>query len=295
MSIYGCIEAGGTKFVCAWGSGPEDLSPLEIIPTTQPQETLDRVFAYFHQVMDTVPLAGIGIGAFGPLDLHADSPKYGFITSTPKTSWINTNIKGIIQDKLRLPIILDTDVNAAVLGEYTWGAGLGLETLVYITVGTGIGMGGIVAGNRMHGLQHPEAGHIFIPHDRQADPFIGCCPYHGDCLEGLASGSALRQRWGQPAEELPVNHPAWAMESLYLAYLVCNIVLTISPQRIILGGGVMRQTTLLPLIRLETRHLLANYIDLPALQEGLDDYITAPGLEDRAGILGALALARLGG
>ena len=292
--MYGGIEAGGTKFVCAVGSGPEDLRGETRFPTTTPEETLNRAIAFFRQQQATLdePLTAIGVAAFGPLDPDPDSPTFGFITTTPKPGWANTDFAGVIRRALRLPVGFDTDVNGAALAEQRWGAAQGLDTFVYLTIGTGIGGGGMAAGRLLHGLLHPEMGHLRVPHDRQADPFPGSCPFHGDCLEGLASGPALEQRWGRQAETLPPDHPAWALEARYLALGLVNIILTLAPQRIILGGGVMQQPLLFPLVRREVQKLLNGYIHAPEILERIDNYIVPPALGNRAGVLGAIALAQ---
>ncbi len=286
---YGAIEAGGTKFVCAVGTSPDDLRDLQRIPTASPQQTLDQVVSYLRAHL---PLQAVGIASFGPIDLKPDSPTFGYITSTPKPGWRDTDLRGTIQRALGVPVGFDTDVNAAALGEQRWGAAQRLDTFIYLTIGTGIGGGGMIAGQLMHGLVHPEMGHIRIPHDWQTDPFPGVCPFHGDCFEGLASGPALEQRWGQRGEDLPSDHPAWALESNYIALALHNFVCTLSPERIILGGGAMQHAALFPLIRNQFRRLLNHYVQAPAITTGIDDYIVPPGLGNRAGVLGAIALAQ---
>jgi len=291
--LYGGIEAGGTKFVCAVGSGPGELAAEARFPTTTAAETLPATIEFFRtQQARLGPLAAIGVGSFGPLDPQPGSPTYGFITSTPKPGWKDADIVGPLTRAFGLPVGFDTDVNAAALGEGLWGAGQGLDNLVYITVGTGIGGGGLVGGRTIHGMLHPEMGHMLVPHDRQADPFAGGCPYHGDCFEGLANGPAMALRWGQPAETLPADHPAWPLEAHYLALGLVNIIVTLSPQRIVLGGGVMSQAQLFPLIRAEVKRLLNGYIQTPWVNTQLDAYIVPPGLGARAGVLGAIALAQ---
>lgn len=282
---YGGVEAGGTKWVCAIGTGPDDLHALEIFPTTTPAETLARAVEFFAQ---NGGVSAVGFGSFGPIDLRA-----GRVTTTPKPGWANTDVVSVLHDALGVPVAFDTDVNAAALGEGRWGAAIGLDTFCYFTVGTGIG-GGVMAGGRLvHGLLHPEVGHMLIPHDRTRDPFAGACPYHGDCFEGLASGSAIAQRWGNPSDELGGRPEVWELEAEYLALGVANVICILSPQRVILGGGVMKQPSLLPLIRTRTRELLNGYIAAPELSDGLDEYIVGPALGDRAGVLGAIELARL--
>lgn len=288
MGDYGAIEAGGTKFVCAVGSGPEDLEEVRF-PTTTPAETIARAIDFFESRPD-VPEA-IGIGSFGPIDPDPSSPTYGFITTTPKPGWAHADLVGPLREALGRPVAFDTDVNAAAVGEHRWGAAQGLDTFVYLTIGTGIGGGGMVGGQMMHGLVHPEMGHFRLPRDPARDPYEGHCPYHGDCLEGLASGPAIAARWGLPAEDLPPDHPAWALQAHYLAQAIATLVCVLSPQRIIMGGGVMGQSFLFPRIREEVQTLLNGYVQTPAILEEIDRYIVPPGLGARAGILGALALA----
>lgn len=291
--MYGGIEAGGTKFVCAVGTGPDDLRAESRFPTTAPDETLSRVVEFFRQQQANYgELAGVGIASFGPVDLRRDSPTFGCITSTPKPGWSWTELAGVIGRALGVPVAFDTDVNGAALGEHRWGAARGLEDFVYLTVGTGIGGGGMSGGRLMHGLVHPEMGHIRIPHDFRRDPFPGHCPFHGDCLEGLAAGPAIAARWGRPADELPADHPAWELQAHYLALAVVNFICTLSPQRIIVGGGVMQQPRLLPAIRDHVLELLAGYVQSPAVTESIDAFIVEPELGERAGILGAIALAQ---
>ena len=291
MPLWGGIEAGGTKFVCAVGTGPDDLRAEVRFPTTTPEETIGRAIQFFQQQRKE-PLTAIGIASFGPVDLNPDSPTFGYITDTPKSEWAHTDLAGRIRRALGVPVGFDTDVNVAALGEYRWGAAQGLDTFIYLTIGTGIGGGGMVNGKLMHGLVHPEMGHIRIPHDRDRDPYPGSCPYHGDCLEGLAAGPALEERWGQRGETLPTDHPAWPLEADYLAFGLVNIICILSPQRIIIGGGVMQQPQLFPLVRRRVQELLNNYLPVPAILDHIDDYIVPPGLGDQAGVLGAMALAQ---
>ncbi len=264
------------------------------IPTTGPAETIGRAINFFkEQENNHGPLNALGVAAFGPLDPVPGSPKYGYITTTPKPGWNNTDFIGTLTEEFNLPVGFDTDVNGAALAEYLWGAANDLTAFIYLTVGTGIGGGLVFKGQIHHGLMHPEIGHIFIPHNWQNDPFPGSCPYHGDCLEGLASGLAIKERWGQPGSELSENHPAWQLEAKYLALALCNLILTISPERIIIGGGIMRQPCLLPLIRKKVQVMLNRYNIIGERQEQIASYIVAPLLGDMAGVLGALALAEL--
>lgn len=234
----------------------------------------------------------MGIASFGPLDLNPDSPTYGYLTTTPKPDWANTDIISPFKEAFNLPVGFDTDVNGAALGEARWGAAQGISDFIYLTIGTGIGGGGMVNNSLIHGLVHPEMGHLRIPHDWEVDPFPGICPYHGDCLEGLSTGPAIEARWGMKGEQLPADHPAWELEARYLALGLVNLICSLSPKRIILGGGVMEQEQLFPLIRQGVQELLNNYILAEDIQQNIDDYIIPPGLGNQSGILGAIALAR---
>ena len=291
MEYYGGIEAGGTKFVCMVGSGPQDIRAEVRFPTTSPAETVDRAVAFFKQQAQGVNLVAMGVGSFGPVDLDPASPTFGYITNTAKPGWANTNIVGMLQAELGLPVAVDTDVNVAAFGEYRWGAAQALDPILYLTIGTGIGGGAICGGKPLHGLMHPEMGHMPIPHDRNLDPFPGVCPFHGDCLEGLASGPAMNKRWGQPAETLPDDHPAWDIEAHHLAPALANLILIYSPHRIVLGGGVMQREKLFPLVRGKTQRFLNGYIQSPQIIEDIDQYIVPPALGNRVGVLGAIALA----
>jgi fructokinase len=275
--------------VCGVGTGPDDLQ-LTTVPTTSPQTTIDQIIAFFRDQAGR-ELSAVGVGAFGPVDLHPESPTFGFITSTPKVGWQQYDLAWTLYRALQVPIGFDTDVNAAAAGEARWGAGRGLPNFLYLTVGTGIGGGALVNGEVIHGLLHPEMGHIRIPHDLGADPFPGSCPYHKDCLEGLASGPAMQARWGKRAQELPADHPAWALEAHYLALGLATWVCTVSPERILLGGGVMQQASLFPMIRQELLRLLNGYIDAKPLLNEIDSYVAPPELGTRAGVLGAMVLA----
>ena len=275
--------------MCGVGTGPDDLQ-LTTVPTTSPQATIDQIIAFFRDQAGR-ELSAVGVGSFGPVDLHPESPTFGFITSTPKVGWQQYDLAWTLYRALQVPIGFDTDVNAAAAGEARWGAGRGLPNFLYLTVGTGIGGGALVNGEVIHGLLHPEMGHIRIPHDLGADPFPGSCPYNKDCLEGLASGPAMQARWGQRAQDLPADHPAWALEAHYLALGLATWVCTVSPERILLGGGVMQQASLFPMIRQELLRLLNGYIDAKPLLNEIDSYVAPPELGSRAGVLGAMVLA----
>ena len=291
MPVYGGIEAGGTKFVCAVGTGPDDLRAETRFPTTTPEETIGRAIAFFEEQTQEDPLEAIGISSFGPVDPNEGSPTFGYITTTPKPGWTDTDFAGRIGRALGVPVGFDTDVNGAALGEHCWGGGQGLDTFIYLTVGTGIGGGGLVNGGPMHGLIHPEMGHVRLPRHPD-DAFPGVCPYHGDCLEGMATGPAMEARWGQRAETLTSDHPAWEMEAHYLAFGLVNFICTLSPQRILMGGGVMEQRHLFPMIRHKVQALLNGYVASPTILERIDGYILPPKLGNRAGVLGAIALAQ---
>ena len=289
--LFGGIEAGGTKWICAVGTGPEDIRERARIETTTPEVTLRAVLEFFRQTQERHGgLTALGIACFGPVDLRQDSPTWGFVTETPKPGWAGTDVAPFLSRELDLPVAFDTDVNGAALGELTWGAGRGLESLVYVTVGTGIGGGLIVGGEPVHGLVHPELGHVFLPRHPD-DTFAGICPFHGDCLEGLASGPAIEKRWGRPAPELPEDHPAWDMEAFYLGTLAANLTLTVSPQRIIFGGGVNEAPGLLHRARQRLVAALASYVQSPALTDGAETFLVSPELGAAAGICGAFELA----
>lgn len=298
-SLYGAIEAGGTKFVCAVGNHPDDLkneTNQTEFETTTPVETIDQAIKFFKEQEQRYgkPLSAIGIGSFGPIDLNRDSDTYGYITSTPKPNWANTDFVGVIKREFNIPIGFDTDVNAAALGEHVWGAVQGLSDFIYLTIGTGIGGGGMVNGKLMHGLIHPEMGHIFIPRDPK-DGYEGKCWFHQHrCLEGLASGPAISERWKvESATLLEATHEAWDLEAHYLALGLVNYICTLSPQRIILGGGVMAQEQLLPLIHNKVKAMLNGYIQAAEIVDNIQHYIVLPGRGNRAGVIGALELARL--
>src|SRR5579875_208818 len=287
-ALFGGLETGGSWCVCALGTGPEHILAREQLPTTTPLETLARIVGFFQAA--EAP-AAIGVGAFGPVDLHTSSPHWGEVTRTPKPGWSNAVIGPVLQRELGVPVRFDTDVAAAAIGEHRWGAGAGSDALCYMTVGTGVGVGLLLGGRPWHGIVHPEVGHMRVPHDLLVDPFPGTCPYHGDCLEGLTCGPALEQRWGRPAEQLEEDHPAWELEAGYIAAALANIVFTVGPDRIIVGGGVLGQATLLPRIRRRLRELLGGYLQTPVLDPGLERYVVAPALGDDAGVLGAIAMA----
>lgn len=288
---FGAIEAGGTKFVCAVGSSPQDIGPLERIPTTTPDETMAKVRAYFEtQIERGGPLQAIGIASFGPAGVHPGSPEWGMILSTPKQGWSNTSLVQPLTQAFGVPVGFDTDVNGAALAEHRWGASMGANVSTYVTVGTGIGGGTVANGHLIHGVCHPELGHFFPRRHAEDVLFPGVCPFHGDCLEGLASGPAIAARWGVSLSQLPSNHIAHDVIAYYLGQMVVNLQAVLSPRCIILGGGVSQTPGLLKEIGFAAKRLGNGYFTAPKDTERL---ISAPGLGVRSGILGAVLLAEL--
>lgn len=288
--LFGAIEAGGTKFVCAVGTGPDDLV-IQRFPTTTPEETIAKSVDFFTLQTDVQDLSAIGIASFGPVDPDASSATYGYITSTPKPGWANTNFVGMMKDALNVPIHFDSDTNGAALGEHRWGAGKGISDFIYLTIGTGFGGGAMANGELVHGMMHPEMGHIHIP-KRADDNYEGFCPFHGNrCIEGLAAGPAIEGRWGKRGESLERDHEAWELEAHYISLALVNYICTLSPKRLILGGGVMEQQQLFPMIRNKVAKMLNGYIRSPSILEKMDEYIVPPAFGNRAGIVGAMALA----
>ncbi len=299
MALYGAVEGGGTKFVCAVGSGPSDRLASARIPTTTPGETLPRVRRFLLDAAEQAgqPLTAIGIATFGPIELDRQSPRYGYMLPTPKPGWSGAPVVAAITAGLDVPVAVDTDVNGAALAEYRWGAAQGYDPALYVTVGTGIGGGVIIGGAPLHGLLHPEMGHIAVPRARDAagnrDEFAGICPFHGDCMEGMASGEALAARVGRSADDLAPDDPVWELEAHYLAAGLAQHVLVLSPQRIVLGGGVLQQQHLLPRIHAALRAQLRSYIARPQVDADVSSYVVAPHFGDEAGLAGAFALAML--
>lgn len=281
--MLGAIEAGGTKFVLAVSDDEFNIIERQSIPTTTPEETFEKVFEFF----DQYDVSAIGIGSFGPIDVNIKSETYGYITSTPKTAWEHTDFIGVMKERYSVPMGWTTDVNAAALGELTYGAAKGKESCLYLTVGTGVGGGAVIKGEPVEGFGHPEMGHILV-RKHPEDQFEGHCPYHGDCLEGLAAGPAIEKRYGKKAQELADTEEVWEIEAYYLAQALMSYTLTLSPEKIILGGGVMKQTQLFPLIRDEFTRLMNDYVQTPDMEE----YIVSPQLKDDAGITGCLILAQ---
>lgn len=293
-SLYGAVEAGGTKFVCAVGEPGGRLLAQASFPTTTPEETLAHVADFFAQAKaQHGGIGAVGIGSFGPVHVRPGSPQYGRIARTPKLRWEGVDMLGEITRGAGAPGAIDTDVNIALLGEVRHGAGVGQDDVVYVTVGTGIGAGLLANGRLVYGFAHPEVGHIHVPKLTEDAGFAGVCAFHADrCVEGLASGPALRERWGVGAESLPPEHPAWTMQARYLAALCVNLLVVSAPRRIILGGGVMGQAHLFPRVRDALRELLNGYFDFAAYGIELDDFVVPAQLGGRAGVVGALELAR---
>lgn len=285
MPLSGGIELGGTKCLCGVGPAPDEITAQVRIATTTPAETLGAALAFFRAHAP----AALGVATFGPVVLDPAAPRYGTVVTGTKPGWERTDVLAPFRE-LGVPLALETDVNAAALGEYRYGAGRGCDPLVYVTVGTGIGGGALIDGKLLHGLFHPEMGHLRVPRHSD-DDFAGACEWHGDCLEGLAAAPALRARWGADPTALPDDHPAWKMEAHYLAHGLAAIVATLTPQRIVLGGGVMRRAPLPGLVRARLRALLGGYLPVPALGDGIDEFVVSPGLGERSGLVGVLALA----
>ena len=288
MAKIAAIEAGGTKFICGIGNEKGEIFEKISIPTTVPEETMKKVIEYFKEK----GFEAMGIGSFGPIDPVKSSETYGCISKTPKPHWSDYNIVGELKKNFNVPMEFDTDVNGAALGESLWGAGKGLNNVMYITVGTGIGAGAVVNGKMLQGLTHPEMGHISIKRNEN-DKYKGKCPFHSDCLEGLASGPAIEERWGEKGYNLEDKNEVWELEAYYLAQALVNYILILSPERIILGGGVMKQKHMFPLIRKNVKEFLNGYVHKKEILEDIDNYIVYPGLEENSGLIGSLALGSL--
>ena len=283
--LYGALEAGGTKMVCAIGNEKGEILEQISIPTTTPKETMPPIIEYFQNKK----IAAIGVACFGPVDLNLQSQTYGCILQTPKIAWRGFDMVGCIRDALHIPVGFDTDVNGSLLGEATWGCAKGLENAVYFTIGTGIGAGIMTNGKMLHGMLHPEAGHFMLS-VRSDDTYKGRCPSHGTCLEGMAAGPAIEERWGASAKKLADRPEVWDLESYYLAQAVVSCVMLLSPQIIIFGGGVMHQQQLFPLIRQKSLEMINGYIQTPLL-ENMEHYIVPASLNDNQGIMGCIRLA----
>jgi fructokinase len=299
--LFGAIEAGGTKFICAIGHGPGAglLDRAQFSTADDPLRLMSEVTNWFAKNQNTHgPLSAIGVASFGPVDLDESSKSHGFITNTPKPGWRNADILGPLRRAFpNVEIGFDTDVNGAALGEHRWGAAQGVEDFIYITVGTGIGGGGMVQGKLMHGLVHPEMGHISMPR-LDGDDFLGTCPFHGRCWEGLCSGPAIAKRAGMPAEQIPPDHPAWGFTIQYMAHAIATITCVLSPKRIIVGGSVRKagqlgEEAFFQAVRSAFLNVLAGYVDSPMLkQDKISQFIVPPLLGDDAGVCGAIALAQ---
>jgi len=291
---FGAIEAGGTKVICGWSDEDGNILSECHIPTTTPQEVGAEITKFFLSVSNSgeISPAGFGIGTFGPVNLDKKSPNYGSILKTPKTGWMGANLRIPIEKLFpKTRIMVETDVNAAALGEMRWGAGRGIEDLVYFTIGTGIGAGIVCQGKPIHGLVHPEVGHLRIPRsEEERKAFKGICPFHDDCLEGIASGTAMEARWGGSAKELAPDHPAWEVEADALAWACVNMIVTVSPRRIIIGGGVSQASWIFPKIRQKVVSHLNGYVDAPEITERIDEFIVPPELGQSAGLKGAISL-----
>lgn len=289
--LFGAVEAGGTKFVCAIGDESGTIRSELRFATADPASTLAKVRDFFGEFRDGLTASAIGVACFGPVILDRRSAKYGFIANTPKAGWSNVDIACMLAREFSCPVGFDTDVNAAALAEHRWGAGRDTKNLVYLTVGTGIGGGVLIDGVPLHGLMHPEIGHIHPRRHPLDASFAGVCPFHGDCLEGLASGPAILARTGSELQHLDAAHSQWDLEADYLGQLCAQLVLTISPQRIIIGGGVMAQQRLFPLVRRRMLHWLGGYVERDEIRADIDRYVVPPALGAHAGVLGALSLA----
>ena len=279
---------GGTKMVCAIGNEKGEIIERFVVPTTKPKETFNQILEFFKNKK----VECLGIGSFGPIDLNKNSKTYGYITTTPKTGWENTNVVDCFK-QLNIPIGFDTDVNAACIGEVYHGAGKGLDSVIYGTIGTGIGFGVYLDGRFIHGLMHTETGHMLLQKHKQDKYFDGPCPYHSNCFETLASGPSIEKRWGKKAEFLYDNKEVWNLEAYYISQALCNCIMCYSPKRIILGGGVMHNKELIKLVRQETLNNLNGYIKKDEIIKHIDEYIVSPELNDNAGIVGCMELGRL--
>lgn len=282
----GALEAGGTKMVCAIGDETGKIYEQVSIPTRTPEDTIPEIIDYFQKAQ----IEALGIGCFGPIDPDKRSDTYGYITSTPKLAWANYNMAGVLEEALNCPVGFDTDVNGSVLGEVTFGQAKGKNCVVYVTIGTGVGAGIYMEGKLLHGMLHPEAGHVLI-RKREDDPYPGKCPYHRTCLEGMAAGPAVEERWGKKAIELKDRKEVWDLEAYYIAQALTGYILTLSPEIIILGGGIMHQEQLFPMIRSYVKEMLNDYIKTEELKN-IESYIVPASLKDDQGIMGALELGR---
>lgn len=286
--FFGGVELGGTKMVCAIANDSMEIVDRAEIKTTNPKETINILVDYFKDK----EIASLGLGSFGPLNLNKQSKTYGYITTTPKQGWENTNIIEPFR-VLNVPIGFDTDVNAACLGEVKYGAGNNLDNVIYGTIGTGIGFGVYLEGKLIHGLMHTETGHMLLSKHKKDEGFIGSCIYHNNCFESLASGSSIEKRYGVKAENLYDNEDVWNLEAYYIGQALCNCILCYSPQRIILGGGVMHVPGLIEKVRKETLSKLNGYVKKDEIINKIDEYIVLPKLKNNSGIIGAIELGKM--
>ena len=291
-NLFAALEAGGTKMVCAIVAEDGEVVDKKTIPTTTVEETLNAITDYFRGQMSIHEIKALGIGTFGPVELHKESDEYGNILNTPKAGWKGAKLLTTLKENLGIPVFIDTDVNCSCLGETTFGKYSNCKNLVYITIGTGIGAGFLVEGNLVHGALHPETGHMLLSRERE-DSFKSVCPYHDNCFEGLASGPAIELRCGKKAEFVEESSPVWEREAFYIAQALVNIIMTTSPEKIILGGGVMHKKFLYPMIRRNVIKLVGGYLNIKEL-ENIDNYIVEPSLGEEQGILGATALIHMG-
>ena len=285
--LFGALEAGGTKMVCAIGNENGEILERISIPTETPKITMPRMAEFFKGK----EIASLGIACFGPIDLNRSSETYGYITTTPKLPWKNYDICGYFRKELNIPVGFDTDVNGSMLGEATWGCAKGLDTAIYITIGTGVGVGVMAGGGPLFRMVHPEGGPHLMP-VRSDDTYAGKCPYHGTCLEGMAAGPAIEARWGAPAKELADRPEVWDLEAYYLAHALTSYIMILSPQKIIMGGGVMHQTQLMDKVRAYVKEMVNGYLVTKELED-LENYIVLPSLDDNQGIMGALKLGMM--
>lgn len=291
FDLYGGIEAGGTKFICAVSGNPPLLESEVSINTTLPDETLEKVCEFFYPYINAGRLKSVGLVAFGPVDTNIHSPTYGYITETPKPHWANLDIKGRLEQELGVPFAFHQDVSGSAIGEFRWGAARGLDPSLYLTIGTGIGGMYLINGKPLNGLTVLEMGHIRIPHDLKADPFPGNCPYHGDCFEGLAAGPAIQTRMGSRGEFLTDDDPFWRVEAGYIACALANYILTLSPKIIVVGGGIMQRAFMFELVRTKVLEFLNGYLHHDLLSSQIDQYIVPPALGKYSGVLGAISMA----
>ncbi len=287
MKVYGALEAGGTKMVCAIGHEDGSIIEQVSIPTTTPEETMPKIIEYF----EDKGICALGVGSFGPVDVNSGSPTYGTILDTPKLPWQHYPLRDTLMKALDVPVNVDTDVNGSCLGELTYGCARGLDSVVYLTIGTGVGAGIAIDGRLVHGMLHSEAGHILLTRYK-GDDFKCNCPFHGNCFEGLAAGPAIEKRWGRKAIELADREEVWEMEADYIAQGLASIVMTLSPRKIILGGGVMHQLQLFPLIRTKLLEKINGYLNTAELGD-IESYVVPASLNDNQGIMGAIRLAVL--